>query len=147
MFRWFLLKLVGPSRDHDLKELKKEKPGIDREVVAVQHIQILDLCYFLKLSNKCHEIWPSDHFRGDPGKCSCFSKICTVQATLGVKNKWFFIRVPRGLFGFQHFPPLRWHIVRGILWISDGLASMWCCKRFDLIWDFSEMSRSRAMYV
>ena len=143
--------LVGPSRDHDMRSLKKEKPGIDREVVAVQHIQILDLCYFLKLSNKCHEIWSSDHFRGDPRKCSCFSKICTVQATLGVKNKWFFIRVPRGLFGFNISLPYvgtssEWR------WGSSGsrMVLRRCGVANDLTW--FEISRKwaapeRCMYI
>ena len=126
-------------------------PGIDSTVIELLKTQILGLYGFLKLSNKCHEIWSSDHFRGDPRKCSCFSKICTVQATLGVKNKWFFIRVPRGLFGFNISLPYvgtssEWR------WGSSGsrMVLRRCGVANNLIW--FEISRKwaapeRCMYI
>mgnify|MGYP003726615349 CR=1 FL=1 len=78
---------MGPSRDHDMRSLKKEKPGIDREVVAVQHIQILDLCYFLKLSNKCHENLLSGHDGGEPRKLSGFDRFARVRSAFGGRNE------------------------------------------------------------
>ena len=36
-------------------ELERDMPGIDSTVIELLKTQILGLCYFLKLSNKCHE--------------------------------------------------------------------------------------------
>ena len=41
-------------------ELERDMPGIDSTVIELLKTQILGLCYFLKWSKKCHEIWPSD---------------------------------------------------------------------------------------
>ena len=68
-------------------------------VIELLITQILGLCYFLKLSNKCHEIWPSGHDYGVSRKWSCFHRFAKVQSTLGVKKRWYFNRLPMKQFG------------------------------------------------
>ena len=72
------------------EELERDIPGIDSTVIELLKTQILGLCYFLKLSNKCHEIWPSGRDDDEPRKWSGFSRFAKVRSTLRVNKRRYF---------------------------------------------------------
>ena len=81
------------------EELERDMPGIDSTVIELLNTQILGLCYFLKLSNKCHENWPSGHDGDEPRKWPGFHRFAKVRSTLRVKKRRYFARLPMKQFG------------------------------------------------